>query len=1096
MAARAEAVEPALAVIWAEVLGVEQVDPQDDFFELGGTSLLAMQIVARASDTFGVDVALDALFEAPTVAGLARQIDAAEPAIERREGKRQRRSLFRRGPRRAAPTALTPLQASAWAVQRYNADARPHVGDAFTLEGPLDVAALERALSELVARHEILRTVFPLVDHQPVPRVLAPAPVALPVTTLTSGSRKNSEAELHGLVDAALAEPFDYEATPPLRIRLIRRGPTSHVLVLLTHEIVCDGWGFEALTRELSQLYDAFAAGRPSPLTDPPLQYAEAFRAQQERRDGERGRAHWDRVLSELPLTLPLPFECGGTPAGNGKLTRATARLPQRLVERLQAFAREEAATSFMLHLAAFFVVLQRRTGEARVRVTSPAANRNRTELEGVIGFFAQLLPLWVDADDDPSFRTLLRRTRESTLQAFAYAEDLPENRGTAVLNGVRGLMGCGAVFRLWDATLERRPEFADVRSQVFREAGEGGHLGFVVTERPGQETVADLSSNSVALDRVAIEGMVAEYVTVLERAVEDPDRRLSELRREGEGGRGAGGEGEQRCLHELVAAQVARDADAVAVRDASDEQLAYGELDARAGRLATLLRARGVGQGTRVGLALGPSAELLVAMLAVLRAGGACVPAEAFAVVPEVDVLVTRGTAAGAPRAGTVLDLGEQSDASVPFDAPDTAPDDIALVIATAGVTGPSRAVELSHRVLVHAAMRRQHAYRLTSRDRSLHVPGAGAQSWALAPWTVLASGGQLLIPGHVPDASGPGTAAWLEAQDATVAALPTALASSCLSAGGLERSTLRTLIAHGYGAVTLPDGPRRGRPVLLREYAVAEAGGLVLAAPVGDSIMAGDPLAGEPAAAGGVEVAVCDPHGTPLPAEGIGELQLGGPGIASADTAGLATGDRARRRADGSIEVFGRIADELRFRGFRLNPVMHDLETALVGHPGVAAAAAVWDAAGETLIACLVPRRAQPPEPRELDRWLQEHMRDWALPRSYVVVESVPRRADGSPDRAALAAQAGGGGSLGDDPARSAPRSRSEKQLVGVFKKVLERREVGVHENFFALGGALITGVEAIERARAAGLSLSPPDLMLRPTVAELAEMADERA
>jgi acyl carrier protein len=153
MAARAEAVEPALAAIWAEVLGVERVGPEDDFFELGGTSLLAMQIVARAADAFGVDVALDALFEAPTVAGLARQIDAAEPAAAPREDKRRRRSLFRRAPRRSAPAALTPLQASAWAIQRYNADARPHVGDAFTLEGPLDVAALERALSELVARH-------------------------------------------------------------------------------------------------------------------------------------------------------------------------------------------------------------------------------------------------------------------------------------------------------------------------------------------------------------------------------------------------------------------------------------------------------------------------------------------------------------------------------------------------------------------------------------------------------------------------------------------------------------------------------------------------------------------------------------------------------------------------------------------------------------------------------------------------------------------------------------------------------------------------------------------------------------------------------
>jgi non-ribosomal peptide synthetase component F/acyl carrier protein len=1109
MAARAEAVEPALAAIWAEVLGVEQVGPEDDFFELGGTSLLAMQIVARASDAFGVEVALDALFEAPTVAGLARQIDAADPPAGRRDGKRPRRSLFRRGPHRAGAPALSPLQASAWAIQRYNPDARPHVGEPFTLEGPLDVAALERALGELVARHEILRTAFPLVDFRPLPRVLAPAPVAIPVSTVAGGTRKRGEAELNALADAALAEPFDYETAPPLRTRLIRRGPTSHVLVLVTHEIVCDGWGFDALTRELSQLYDAFAAGRPAPSADHPLQYAEAVRAQQERRDGERGRAHWDRVLAELPLTLPLPYEAGGTPTGSGPQTRATARLPQRLLERLQALGREQAATSFMLHLAAFFVVLQRRTGEPRLRVTSPAANRNRIELEGVIGFFAQLLPLWVDAGDDPSFRTLLQRTRESTLQAFAYAEDLPENRGNAVLNGVRGLMGCGAVFRLWDATLERRPQFADVRSQPLHDAGEGGHLGFIVTERPGQETVADLSSSSRGFDRVAIEGMLADYVSVLERAVEDPDRRLSELIGTAASGRSAGargaGEAEQRCLPELVAAQVARDPDAVAVRGAGGEQLTYGELDTRARSLAALLRARGAGRGTHVGLAIGPSAELVVALLAALQAGATCVPAEAFALVPEVDVLLTHGQGSpqGAPRAATVVDLSKDEDGADATDAGEDepadagpAPEDAALVIATAGVTGPPRAVTLSHRTLVHAALRRQHACRLTAQDRCLHVPGPGAQAWALAPWAVLASGARLLVAGHVPDASGPGTAAWLEAQDATVAALPPALASSCLSSGGLERSALRTLLVHGFGALRLPEGPRRGRPLIVREYAVAEAGGLVLGAPVGGPVSAGDPLAGEPPAASGIELAVLDPHGNPLPAEGVGELHLGGPGVAGGEAGLVPTGDRARRRADGVIEVFGRIADEVRFRGFRLNPVLHDLEGALASHPGVAAAAATWDAASETLVACLVPRRAQPPEPRELDRWLQQHMRDWVLPRRYVAVDAVPRRADGSPDRAALGAGAAPGRVLGDDPARSAPRSRTEKQLAAIFKKVLDRREVGVHESFFALGGALIDGVEAIERARAAGLSLTPPDLMLRPTIAELAEMADERA
>lgn len=1110
MAARAEAVEPALAAIWADVLGVDHVSPDDDFFALGGTSLLAMQIVARASDEFGVDVALDALFEAPTVAGLARRIDGAGAHANgsrahaadggpKRTGRKGLRWLRRserhpQAPARGKP-ALSPLQASAWAIQRYNDGARPHVGDAFTLEGALDVPALEQALTELVARHEVLRTVFPLVDHRPVPRVLPPEPVHISVTTLARGSRKSAEAECNALVDAGLADPFDFEHVPPLRIRLIRRAAHSHVLILLTHEIVCDGWGFEALTRELSQLYDAFAAGRPSPFAEPPLQYADALRAQQGRRAGGRGREHWERVLPELPITLPLPFEAGGMPAADGGSgqARATIRIPERLAERLRAFAREEAATSFMLHLAAFLAVLHLRTGEPRVRVTSPAANRNRTELEGVIGFFAQLLPLWADFDDDPSLRTLLRRVRESTLQAFAHAEDLPESHGTAELNGVRGLMACGAVFRLWDATLERRPKLAGIRSQVFREAGEGGNLGLIVTEQPGKETVADLSSS--ALDRATVEGMLAQYREVLEQMAEDADRRVRALgAQERARERNAAGDAGERCLHDLVSAQAQRNPDAVAVR-AGETALTYGELEARAQRLAAALRSHGVGPGARVGLALAPSADLVVAMLAVLQAGAACVPAEAFEAVPQIDALLTAGGTPppGAPAARTVLDVdapevGEPANLA----SGDVAqPGDLAFLVMTGGVTGAPKPVELTHRALVHAAIRRQHACRLTPQDRSLHVPGPGAHAWTLAPWAALASGGQVVVPGHVPDAGGPGTAAWLEAQDATVAVAPPALAASCLSGGGLERTALRTLVPQGWGPLQLPEGLRRGRPAVLREYGLAETGGLVLIAPVAGSAAAGDPLAAELPAAGGIEAQICDAQGNALAPCAIGELRLAGPGVARGGP--LETGDLARRGTDGTIEVFGRLADEIRFRGFRLTLCLHDLEVVLAAHPGVAAAAGFWDERDETLVACLVPRRAQPPEPQELDRWLQEHMRDWVLPRRYLAVEAIPLRADGSPDRAALARQ--DGQTLGDDPRRTAPQTATEKQLVAIWRQVLGRRDVGVHENLFALGGMLIDGVEAAERARAAGIPLHEPDLMLRPTIAELAALADER-
>jgi non-ribosomal peptide synthetase component F/acyl carrier protein len=1092
MAARAEAVEPALAAIWAEVLDVEHVDLEDDFFELGGTSLLAMQIVARASDAFGVEVALDALFEAPTVAGLARQIDGAQPAAGR-PARKQRHPFWKR--RKAQPPALSDLQASAWAVQRFRPDARPHVGEAFVLDGPLDVPALERALSELVARHDILRTCFPAIDFRPQPRVLAAEPVRLDVVTVTRGSRKSAEAESSALVDAALGDAFDYEREPPLRIRLIRRGPQSHVLVLVAHEIVCDGWGFDALVRELSQLYNAFAAGRPSPLSEPALQYAEAIRLQQERRS-ERGRTHWERVLGELPLTLPLPFEAGGMPPGPGSPSRARGRIPARLAERLGQLAREEAATSFMLHLAAFLTVLHRYTGEQRLMVTSPAANRTRTELEGVIGFFARVLPLWADFGDDPSFRAVLRRTRESVLQSFAYAEDLPEDNRIAALNGIRGLVGCGAVFRLWDATLERRPELDGLRVKPFSESAGSGYLEMIVTERSGEETVTALASDSAGLDQAMIGGMLADYERVLEAVAEDADRRVSELDVRGATatGRGrraapAGGmEQDDRCLHELVEAQAGQAPEAVAVRGADGAQLTYGELVGRATALARALQARGVQPGARVGLQIAPSAALLVGMLGVLKTGGVCVPAEAHAVAGAPDQVLSAEDVAAASGGS------QGAEGAAP-----TGPDAPALVIASAGMSRPPQAVTLSHRVLVLAARRRQHAHRLSPQDRMLQVPGAGALTWALAPWAILAAGGTAIAPGP----SSPGATAWLGAQDATVAALPASLASSCLSGGGLERSSLRRLILQGRSASAPPASSPRARPSVVAEYAFAEAGGMVLAGTPGDARQ--PPVIGEePAAGAGLELHILDPRGAAAPIGAAGELWLGGPAVAPRahdapdDEASLTlvpTGDLARRRPDGAIELVGRTGDEIRFRGFRLTPVIADLEAALRGHPAVAAAAALWDSERELLVACLVPRTARTPDPAQLDHWLQERMADWVLPRRYVVVESVPLRVDAAPDRPALLASARGAPSVGADVSGNAARANAtSKQLLDICANVLGQRNLGTDDNFFAIGGSLARAAETAERATAHGIALAPQDLMLCPTVAELEMLASQ--
>jgi acyl-CoA synthetase (AMP-forming)/AMP-acid ligase II len=472
------------------------------------------------------------------------------------------------------------------------------------------------------------------------------------------------------------------------------------------------------------------------------------------------------------------------------------------------------------------------------------------------------------------------------------------------------------------------------------------------------------------------------------------------------------------------------------------------------------------------VGLRLPPSGELLAALLGTLAAGAVAVPLlEPGAEDPE----------AGLPPLATVLDaaaLGEAESApALDRDArAEVDPERVALVLRSAGVSAGPRAVELTHATLCRAALRQRDAQRLTASDRVAHVPGLGAWSWALAPWAALAAGATVVGPERAPRARGatPPTG-WLEANAITVAAIDPWLASAALARAAALPATLRLLCVQGAGPLTVPpEATGRGRVAVQRWYGVTEIGGFVL------TVGTGEP--------NGVRARVLDRYGKVAPAGVVGALELDD-GVRA-----VATGDLARRRGDGALELVGRAEDELRWRGVRLRPILVDLETALATHPGVQAAAACWDPSREALVACVVPRRAEPPERRQLDEWLQRTMTDWILPAAYASIEAIPLRSDGLPDRGALASMPAVTRVLAEE-ADAEPRGATERKLAALWQQVLGVRRAGAHDNFFAAGGNLIDGVELVERAREAGVRIEPGDVMYRPTIAELAAIADER-
>jgi non-ribosomal peptide synthetase component F/acyl carrier protein len=1115
------AVDPALRAIWAEVLGVDAPDVDDDFFALGGNSLLATQITARVADVLGVEVALDALFEAPTLGEYAERVRAAGPAsgapapprngdapaagAERRRGGLRGLLRGRRDGERTAkparsgrasdtaPDALSGLEASAWSVQRYQPETHPHVGGVYTLHGPLDVGALERAFTTLVARHEQLRTSFPLVDHRPRARVHPPAPVAI---EQIGGGRRMRDEELRRQIEAARQEPFDYASAPPLRMRLIHSGRNTAVLAIMTHEIICDGQAFDLLVRELGQLYDAELRGEPSPLPEPPA-YRDVVRTLGpllSSVDPDAAREHWRRTLAGAPLSLPLAHRrLGVEPDVRSAYARRTIQLPAELVERLRALAREEAATSFMVHLAAYFALLHRWSGEGDVLIRSPAANRARKEWEQIIGFFSMVLSLRVDVSDDPSFRTLLRRTREHALAAFRYASYVPEDNALRALAGMQGIGGWTPLFRLWDPTTEQPLELAGVSARALSEEGEGGGLVLVVTERSDGRTVAQLSSTTTELDARVLTELLRHYERFLAQVADDPDRRvgsgvelLSASERDQLSGRspargaaeGAGG------LHGLVTATARRTPDAIAFDPGGGAvALTYAELEARARGVAALLRRRGVGAGERIGLRIAPSGELLVALLGVLHAGAVA--------VPLLDPGLEDDPLAGLPPLASELDAAAVAQAGAAADdgaAAEVDPARVALIVRTAGVGDGPRAVELTHAALCRAALRQRDALRLRASDRVAHVPGRGAWSWALAPWGALAAGAAVVGPERAPQGrSGTPPSGWLEATAATVAALDPWLADAALARPAALPAALRLLCVQGAGPLTVPqEAGGRGRLAVQRCYGLTEAGGLVSVERLDAGASRADAtVSGEPH---GLRARVLDRYGGVAPAGAIGALEL------DDGSRPIATGDVARRRLDGTLELIGRASDELRWRGERLRPILVDLEAALAGHPAVQAAAACWEPEHEALVACVVPRRGELAPRSELDTWLQSTMTDWILPAAYVAVEAIPLRGDGLPERRLLAAQPAVARTLAAE-LEAEPRSATERRLAAIWERVLGVRRPRVRDNFFAHGGNLARGVELIERARADGIPLQPEDVMYRPTIADLAAAVQAR-
>jgi amino acid adenylation domain-containing protein len=1111
-------IEEGIAGLWQDVLRLQKIGVHDNFFELGGHSLLATQVVSRLRDTFQAELPLRTLFEKPTVAALAAHIEAVR----------------RQGPETLAP-AIVPVprggrlplalpQHRLWLLHQLDPQSAAYnIGAGLELAGELDAAALEGSLDEIVRRHEALRTVIGEADGVPFQAVEPVRGVGLARVDLEG----LPESELDRRCSLEALRPFDLGSGPLFRATLFRLGPTRHVLQLGIHHIVADGWSFGVLSQELGVLYAAYRDGRASPLPELRVQYADFASWQQERRrrgDYDPQLAFWRRQLAGVEA-LELPTDRPRPPVLTARGGQAAVSLDAGLSRSLRAFCRRHGVTPFMALLAAFDALLLRYTGQTDIAVGTPIANRNRTETEALIGFFVNTLVLRTDLAGRPTFRELVRRVQETSLAAWSH-QDLPFDTLVEALNPVRDLSRSPlfqVVFAVQNAPAERL-ELPGVEL-VARPPGEVAarfDLEFQWAQI-GDAFTGVLVYNRDLWDAPTMERFVAHFRALLESALETPDRAVDELpfltaaeRRESAALDAAPAPLPATTLVELFEARVATDGAATAVAF-GDESLSYAELNQRANRLARHLRGLGVGPEVRVGLALERSPELVAALLAVLKAGGAYVPLdpgypqERLSFMLEdaaVPVLLTQERLLGAlpAHAARVVcvdrDWPEIAGLEAANLTPVATPASLAYVIYTSGSTGRPKGVAVAHAGLANLAHAEQDVLGVHAGSRVLQFASLSFDASIFEIAMALASGACLCLATREALLPGPSLLETLQRQRVTIATLPPS-AVALLPAAELPHLETLTLAGEKVPAALVARWSPGRR--FFNLYGPTEATVWSAFAECRDTER--DPPIG--AAVPNTTLHVLDRRLQPVPQGVPGELFVGGAGVArgylnrpdltaasfvpdpfaAAPGARLfRTGDRVRRRADGALEFLGRIDQQVKLRGFRIEP--GEIEAVLTRHPEVKDAAVLLrDGAGgeRRLVAYVAAGAASRPSVAALRAHLREALPEHMVPGAIVVLESLPQTPNGKLDRAALPAP-----DAPQDGPVAPPRDGLETQIAALWAELLGLPRVSIHDNFFDLGGHSLLVVRTHRRLREMFPDRELPVVALfeHPTVASLAE------
>jgi amino acid adenylation domain-containing protein len=1122
--------EAAVAEVWSDLLGVEGIGAFDDFFALGGHSLLAARLAARIQERLGVELPLRMIFQEPTVARLAAWIEA-----ERHHGD------VAIGPSLAAGVAAAPLsfaQQRLWLLDRMEpGSAAYNMPILLHFSGSLRPDVLALVLAEVVRRHAALRTTFEVPEgaEDPVQVVHPLVGWNLPLVDLAAlPGRPECEAEVVRVVTEEASRPFDLQRGPLLRTALLRMGMDDHRLVVTMHHIVSDGWSVEVLLRELGAVYRAFIAGRPSPLLELPVQYPDFSVWQRNWLAGEeqeRQLAYWRRRLDgmAMPQVLELPADRPRPTVWSYRGAAYEEEVTRELAGRLEQLGQRYGATPFMTFLAAFFALLHRYTAQEDLLVGAPLAGRGRPEIAGLIGFFVNSLALRVSLAGDPAFPELLARVREAVLGAHAH-QDLPFEKLVADLVPSRDLSR-NPLFQVMLAFQSSPPEERIAEGLAMKLAAIPSvtakfDLTLGVRLESGR-TVFDLEYSTDLFDAATMRRFVQHFVRLLEGIVEVPARRASELpllteaeaQQLVEWNDTAAAFPEGFCLHELIEGQVERTPERPAVT-CDGRSLTYRELNEAADRLARRLRAAGVGPERVVGVLAERSLEMVVGLLAVLKAGGAYLPldpdhpSERLALMladsgARLVLVQKRLQEKLAPLAAPILPLDGVAepglDAERPMPRSEVHPDNLAYVIYTSGSTGLPKGAMVPHRAILNHMFWMQSQLPLGSLDRVLQKTTFSFDASIWEFWAPLMAGSLLVmaLPGEQRD---PGALVRrIQEDEVTVLQVVPSLLGALLEVGGFGNCRSLRRVCCGGEALSpglVADFFRVSQAELHNLYGPTEAAVDATSWACEWAGRRGKVPIGRPVS--NTRIHVVDRGLRAVPVGVPGELLIGGvqvgrgylarpeltaarfvpdPISGEAGARLYRTGDLVRRLPDGTVDFLGRIDHQVKLRGLRIE--LGEIEAALCRHPGVSRAAVL--AREERIGAFYVPAGESIPGPADLAAELRRELPEYMVPAWFVALPALPLTANGKIDRRALAGIAPAAvESVSDVP----PRTPVERELARIWSTLLGVEGIGAHDDFFALGGHSLLAARLTARVHERlGVDLPLRVIFQEPTVARLA-------